>query len=162
MWREEKAGPGCLTLAQRLGREEVLSSPKGFVMPAALHVVMGWSHLLPACRRFLFTFRAAPRRWCPVLSWGLGEAVGEVTGPAPGPSPSSLCCVRVSSHSPVPWAWCKTTGDPTESPVLAVLGQETRGDNPAGTGFSVEQHRGGVGVTVLGGFVIQHSPTSVC
>lgn len=161
MLKEEKAGPGCLTPAQRWGREEVLS-PKWFIIPSTLHVVMGWSHLLLPADISLSLFMVP--RGIDIQSYdlgapGFGEAVREVTRPALGPSPSSLRCVRVSFHSPVPRAWCKTTGDPIESPVLAVLDQETRRDDLADTGFSVGSTREGA---VPGGFVIQHAPISLC
>lgn len=47
----------------------------------------------------------------------------------------------MSFHSPVPWAWYKTLEYPIDSPVLAVLGQDTRGDKPADTGFSASNTR---------------------
>lgn len=65
----------------------------------------------------------------------------EVTHSAPAPSLPSLCCVCVSFHSPGPRTWYKTLGCATESPVLAVLGQDTRGDKPADTGFSAGRAR---------------------
>ena len=44
-----------------MGRREGLLSRKGFVIPTALHVTMGWLPLLPAYRHFPFGFRALLR-----------------------------------------------------------------------------------------------------